>query len=175
MRNHVRNSRSERTQPAAEEGHEHGSALAVPPQETPDASDTVDALETENAEDAENAENAEDPADTAEFPDEDFGDTVRLRCPDCGQPIAVFAGEDHLPEHALCPTPWNPFGLTGCPGAGRAVADARPVDGERSGQDQDLAVLLALPAELDWRTQPFSHAGGAGTRPVRVPEPRLAA
>lgn len=42
-------------------------------------------------------------------------------------------------------------------------------------QEQELATLLTLPAELDWRTQPFSHVGGPGSRPFRMPAPRLAA
>src|ERR1044072_2051073 len=33
----------------------------------------------------------------------------RVVCPDCAQPIALLADEDVLPEHALCPSPWNPF------------------------------------------------------------------
>lgn len=148
MRNHVRNSRGERTSTAFEEGHERDVALAAPLDEADDSE---------------------------EFLDEDLGDVVRLRCPDCGQPIAVLEDEDRLPEHALCPTPWNPFGLTVCAGSGRAVADARPLDVREAAQEQELAVLLALPAGLDWRTQPFSHVGGPGSRPLRVPEQRLAA
>lgn len=148
MRNHVRSSRSERTQPAFEEGHERELALAALLDESDDAEDTFD---------------------------EDFLDVVRLYCPDCGQPIAVFADEDHLPEHALCPTPWNPFGLTVCGGAGRTVEEARPVHGEETLPEQELAALVALPAGLDWRTQPFSHVGGPGSLPRQVPAPRLAA
>nr|WP_249375127.1 hypothetical protein [Streptomyces sp. I05A-00742] len=96
----------------------------------------------------------------------------RVTCPDCARPIALLADEDELPEHALCPSPWNPFGLTVCPGSGRAVEDA-----ELSGEDEgalelDTALLLTLPESLDWRTQPFSHIGGPGARPVRVPEMR---
>lgn len=145
MRNHVRNSRSERTQPAFEEGHEREFPLTTALDESDDSDEAFD---------------------------DDFGDVVRLYCPDCGQPIAVFADEDRLPEHALCPTPWNPFGLTVCAGSGRPLADARPLPGEEPGQDQELAVLLTLPAGLDWRTQPFSHVGGPGSRPMRVPAPR---
>jgi hypothetical protein len=149
MRDHVRHSRSERVQPAFEEGHEREplqSALA----------------------------GIDDDADEA-FED-DLGDVVRLSCPDCGRPITVLAEEETLPGHALCPTPWNPFGLTVCSGSGRAVADARPVDGGAvAGEKRELAVVLTLPAGLDWRTQPFSHVGGPGSRPIRVSEQRLAA
>ncbi|GHE98299.1 hypothetical protein GCM10018785_73020 [Streptomyces longispororuber] len=93
----------------------------------------------------------------------------RVTCPDCGQPIALLTDEDVLPEHALCPTPWNPFGLTVCAGTGRAAAEAEPADESPEAQEQDTALLLTLPQGLDWRTQPFSHVGGPGSRPMRVP------
>jgi hypothetical protein len=96
----------------------------------------------------------------------------RVACPDCTQPIALLADEDVLPEHALCPTPWNPFGLTVCPGSGRGAAEAQPAEDPLDGQEQDAALLLTLPAGLHWRMQPFSHVGGAGSRPVRVPRMR---
>ncbi len=106
--------------------------------------------------------------DQADFDDEVF-EIFRVHCPDCARPIALLADEQILPEHALCPTPWNPFGLTVCAGSGRSVADAKPVDGAEAAAEQDVAVLLTLPAGLDWRTQPFSHAGGPGSRPMRTP------
>ncbi|MFF6956858.1 hypothetical protein [Streptomyces sp. NPDC008317] len=150
MRNHVRHNRSERTQPAPEEGHEREFALALLPG-LPDDDDTDDSFE-------------------------DDLDLVRVDCPECARPIAVFADEDRLPEHALCPTPWNPFGLTVCSGSGRPVEEARPLDGSLPGEvhDLDLGTLLVLPDTLDWRTQPFSHVGGPGSRPFRVPAPRAA-
>jgi hypothetical protein len=178
MRNHVRSSRSERsgrTRPAVEEGDERGS-FALAPDDAPDAEATADGTYDTDADTAVDADTDTDSAD--ELLDEDLGDlgdVLRLRCPDCGQPIAVFAEEDRLPEHALCPTPWNPFGLTVCGGSGRAVADALPLDGEVPGQEQEMGALLALPAGLDWRTQPFSHVGGPGSRPRQVPAPGLAA
>ncbi|GHF38074.1 hypothetical protein GCM10010218_19010 [Streptomyces mashuensis] len=95
----------------------------------------------------------------------------RVTCPDCARPIALLADEEVLPEHALCPSPWNPFVLTVCPGSGRGVEDAAPAGGSADTQDLDAALLLTLPEGLDWRTQPFSHAGGPGSRPLRVPEP----
>ncbi|WSS24217.1 hypothetical protein OG519_04590 [Streptomyces sp. NBC_01190] len=107
--------------------------------------------------------------------EDEFGDVVRLACPDCARPIAVFSDEEKVPQHALCPTSWNPFGLTVCGGSGRPVADARPVAGVEQCPEQELAALLTLPAELDWRTQPFSHVGGPGSRPFRTQAPRLAA
>ncbi|MFF2538094.1 hypothetical protein [Streptomyces cyaneofuscatus] len=108
-------------------------------------------------------------------PDEDDGADVydmfemfRVVCPDCAQPIALLADEDVLPEHARCPTPWNPFVLTLCSGTGRLAADARPADETLEPQEQEAALLLTLPQGLDWRLQPFSHTGGPGSRPLRV-------
>lgn len=96
-------------------------------------------------------------------------DIFRVTCPDCGQPIALLADEETLPEHALCPVRWNPFGLTVCRGSGRFVADtAASEDGSAEPREQDAATLLTLPESLDWRTQPFSHLGGPGTRPMRL-------
>ncbi|WP_327366198.1 hypothetical protein [Streptomyces sp. NBC_01217] len=102
----------------------------------------------------------------------DMFEMYRVICPDCAQPIALLADEDVLPEHALCPTPWNPFVLTVCAGTGRAVAGARPADESLDPQEQETALLLTLPQGLDWRMQPFSHAGGPGSRPLRVPQMR---
>lgn len=114
-------------------------------------------------------------ADAEDGFDDEAYDVHRVACPDCARPIALLADEDVLPEHALCPTPWNPFGLTVCPGSGRAARDARPAAGEAAAADEpDLGVLLTLPAGLDWRTQPFSHVGGPGSRPLRVPLERAA-
>jgi hypothetical protein len=110
------------------------------------------------------------------FEDElDAYDTLemyRVICPDCAQPIALLADEEVLPEHALCVSPWNPFGLTVCAGTGRGAVDARPADESVEPQEQDTALLLTLPQGLDWRTQPFSHVGGPGSRPMRVPDMR---
>ncbi|MBX7554499.1 hypothetical protein [Streptomyces sp. NPDC004232] len=102
----------------------------------------------------------------------DTFEMYRVICPDCAQPIALLAGEEILPEHALCVSPWNPFGLTVCAGTGRAAADARSADESAEPQEQDTALLLTLPQGLNWRTQPFSHVGGPGSRPMRVPEMR---
>ncbi|SDJ86620.1 hypothetical protein [Streptomyces indicus] len=97
----------------------------------------------------------------------DTFEMYRVICPDCEQPIALLADEDVLPQHAKCPTPWNPFGLTTCSGTGRPAADARPADEGFEVQEQDTALLLTLPQGLDWRTQPFSHVGGPGSRPMK--------
>ncbi|MCY0929819.1 hypothetical protein OTB20_27235 [Streptomyces sp. H27-H1] len=96
-------------------------------------------------------------------------------CPDCGQAIALVADEEYLPQHALCLTPWNPFGLTVCAGTGRPASDALPTLGfgaDESGTPElEPVVHLALPQGLDWRTQPFSHVGGPASRPVSTPAP----
>ncbi|WP_320777105.1 hypothetical protein [Streptomyces sp. CRN 30] len=105
----------------------------------------------------------------------DTFEMYRVICPDCAQSIALLADEEVLPEHALCASPWNPFGLTVCAGTGRAAADARSADESEELQEQDTALLLTLPQGLDWRTQPFSHVGGPGSRPVRMPALRRAA
>ncbi|GLX52300.1 hypothetical protein Shyhy01_52500 [Streptomyces hygroscopicus subsp. hygroscopicus] len=107
-----------------------------------------------------------------ELDDYDTLEMYRVICPDCAQPIALLADEEILPEHALCASPWNPFGLTVCAGTGRSAADARPADASGAPQEQDTALLLTLPQGLNWRTQPFSHVGGPGSRPMRVPEMR---
>ncbi|WP_051952054.1 hypothetical protein [Actinacidiphila yeochonensis] len=116
-------------------------------------------------------EDAED-AGTAEGFDDD-ADLLRVTCPDCGRPITVLGDGDLLPQHALCPTPWDPFGLTVCAGSGRAVAEALPqvadVTATARREGADFGTLLTLPAGLDWRTQPFSHVGGPGSRPMRLP------
>jgi len=190
MRNHVRHNRSERSRPAFEEGDEREFASTTSDAKTNDADSADSAHSTENTLNTLNlvtGDNTDDAADTAaditEFAesddafDEDFADVVRLTCPDCARPIAVFTDEDSLPEHALCPTPWNPFGLTVCDGSGRAVTEAwPPADALRpKDRDEELGLLLMLPAGIDWRTQPFSHVGGPSSRPMRVPEQRLAA
>ncbi|WP_155054475.1 hypothetical protein [Streptomyces blattellae] len=99
----------------------------------------------------------------------DTFEMYRVLCPDCAQPIALLADEEVLPEHALCASPWNPFGLTVCAGTGRRAAESRPADESAEPQEQDTALLLTLPQGLDWRKQPFSHVGGPGSRPMRVP------
>ncbi|WP_316761144.1 hypothetical protein [Streptomyces herbicida] len=113
-----------------------------------------------------------DAFDTEDVDDYDTFEMYRVICPDCAQPIALLADEDVLPEHALCASPWNPFGLTVCAGTGRAAAEARPTDESLGQQEQGTAVLLTLPQGLNWRTQPFSHVGGPGSRPMHVPAMR---
>ena len=163
MRNQVRGSRGERTDSSFGEGHEPELPIVVHfgaenAQDTADGGDTEDTVNAAVA----GAGDAEDAFD------DELGEAVRLSCPDCSRPIAVLPDEDRLPEHALCPTPWNPFGLTVCAGSGRPVAEALPLDDGTGDDEPELAVLLTLPAGLDWRTQPFSHVGGPGSRPMRA-------
>ncbi|GGQ66994.1 hypothetical protein [Streptomyces flaveolus] len=110
--------------------------------------------------------------DDEELDTYDTFEMYRVICPDCAQAIALLADEEVLPEHALCASPWNPFGLTVCAGTGRRATDARPADESFQPHEQDTALLLTLPHGLDWRTQPFSHVGGPGSRPMRVPTMR---
>ncbi|MCX5197973.1 hypothetical protein OOK31_29470 [Streptomyces sp. NBC_00249] len=106
-------------------------------------------------------------ADDGEYLDQADGFEIHHAiCPDCGQPIALVADEEHLPQHALCLSPWNPFGLTVCAGTGRPVSDALPTVGVLQPEQQLDVVHLTLPQGLDWRTQPFSHVGGPGSRPL---------
>jgi hypothetical protein len=109
-----------------------------------------------------------EPDDADELDTYDTFEMYRVICPDCAQPIALLADEEILPEHALCASPWNPFGLTVCAGTGRTATEARPADESVTPQEQDTALLLTLPQGLDWRTQPFSHVGGPGSRPMRA-------
>lgn len=113
-----------------------------------------------------------DTSRTAADLDDEVYEIFRVYCPDCARPIALLADEEILPEHAMCSSPWNPFGLTVCAGSGRSVADAGAVDGDEGAAEQDVAVLLTLPEGLNWRTQPFSHAGGPSSRPFRMPRLR---
>jgi hypothetical protein len=105
------------------------------------------------------------------------GDLVKVPCPDCGQPIALPTPGEALPVHALCPTPWNPFGLTVCPGSGRAAAGgAGPEPRVTALQGVETLARPTLPEGLDWRLQPFSHAGPATAGgAVRLPSVRQAA
>ncbi|MFJ4780117.1 hypothetical protein [Streptomyces sp. NPDC088762] len=116
----------------------------------------------------------DDPGDREYLDDGEGFEIHHAICPDCGQSIALVADEEYLPQHALCLTPWNPFGLTVCAGTGRPATDALASVGMgRPAEAQELepVVHLSLPQGLDWRTQPFSHVGGPGSRPVRMMSP----
>ncbi|MFF7531204.1 hypothetical protein [Streptomyces bobili] len=133
---------------------------SVPEGVDPDGFDGPDGFDDENGDHAD------------EFDAYDTLEMYRVICPDCAQPIALLADEEILPEHALCASPWNPFGLTVCAGTGRTADEARPADESVEPQEQETALLLTLPQGLDWRTQPFSHVGGPASRPMRVPAMR---
>ncbi|MEV6403390.1 MULTISPECIES: hypothetical protein [Streptomyces] len=133
---------------------------SVPEGVEPDGFDGPDGFDDENVDHAD------------EFDAYDTLEMYRVICPDCVQPIALLADEEILPEHALCASPWNPFGLTVCAGTGRTADEARPADESVEPQEQETALLLTLPQGLDWRTQPFSHVGGPASRPMRVPAMR---
>ncbi|WP_431963103.1 hypothetical protein [Actinacidiphila sp. bgisy160] len=145
MRTHARHSRGERSLAVLEEEHERREPFEL--------------LTADDADDA--------------FDDEGY-EILRVHCPDCARPIALLADEDVLPQHALCASPWNPFGLTVCPGSGRPAPEATEADDVARGEDAQWGALLTLPAGLDWRTQPFSHVGGPGSQPIRVPFQRAA-
>ncbi|GAA2594163.1 hypothetical protein [Streptomyces axinellae] len=98
--------------------------------------------------------------------EEETYESYRVICPDCRQAIAMLSLEEKLPEHAMCASKWDPFGLTVCQGAGRPVREATPADG--TARERGVGELLTLPEGLDWRTQPFSHVGGPGSRPMPV-------
>ncbi|WP_042368326.1 hypothetical protein [Streptacidiphilus neutrinimicus] len=93
---------------------------------------------------------------------------TRFRCPDCHRPIAVLDDEERFPQHAVVTTPWHPFSATVCQGSGRWLDDADEED-ELFDPEPSLAEFLTLPAELDWRRQPFSHVGRG------IPQQRQAA
>lgn len=101
----------------------------------------------------------------------DFLPALRVTCPVCEQPVGVTQPAAELPGHAVCPTPWNPFGSTVCPGSGSPVPQA-PAGAPKLEAVPADGAAHALPDGLDWRLQPFSHAGGPGAVPVRLPAMR---
>ncbi|MFD5464721.1 hypothetical protein ACFWIQ_18140 [Kitasatospora sp. NPDC127059] len=92
-------------------------------------------------------------------------DIFRVHCPECRRPIALVADEERLPQHALLPTAWNPFSPAICPGSGTLTDDLAEVESPEDDEPTGFGALFKLPSELDWRTQPFSHA--LVHRPVR--------
>jgi hypothetical protein len=99
--------------------------------------------------------------------DAETWEIVRVHCPECQRAIALVGDEEQLPQHAVLRTAWHPFSPALCPGSGLPTDDLEEVAPEPGASQADaLAALLTLPAELDWRTQPFSHASSPGTTPV---------
>ncbi|MER7701712.1 hypothetical protein ABTX81_02265 [Kitasatospora sp. NPDC097605] len=130
------------------------------------------------ADDAHDTTDREDlavPYDTAPGLDPGEGDTweiVRVDCPSCRRPIALVGDEERLPQHAVLPRPWHPFSPALCPGSGAPTDDLAEVESAEEAGSAALDALLTLPGELDWRTQPFSHA--LVHRPVRTaPAPAI--
>ncbi|WP_033216491.1 hypothetical protein [Kitasatospora phosalacinea] len=100
----------------------------------------------------------------------DTWETVRVHCPVCDRPIALIGDEERLPQHAVLTSAWNPFQPAICRGTGAPTADL-PECEERPERDGP-AHLVALPTALDWRTQPFSHAGAHRAVRASVPAQR---
>jgi hypothetical protein len=94
---------------------------------------------------------------------------VRVTCPECRRAIALVGDEEQLPQHAVLRTRWHPFSPALCPGSGLLTDELDEAESE-PGTDPAtaLATLLTLPAELDWRTQPFSHAAARWIPPQRA-------
>ncbi len=113
-----------------------------------------------------------DAFDDEELDTYDTFEMYRVICPDCAQPIALLADEEVLPEHALCASPWNPFGLSVCAGTGRRATEARPADESFKPHEQDTALLLTLPRASTGGPSRPPIAGGLGSRPMWVPTMR---
>ena len=79
----------------------------------------------------------------------------RRACPRCGVVLAVAADGVAIPEHAVCPSPRDPFGIRACPGSGAPLAAVVPLADRVDAPPP--ATVMVLPAGLDWRAQPFSH------------------
>ncbi|WP_051969329.1 hypothetical protein [Kitasatospora azatica] len=100
---------------------------------------------------------------------------IRVHCPECHRAIALVGDEEQLPQHAVLRTAWHPFSPALCPGSGLPTDDLEEVESEPGTRPADtLEALLSLPAELDWRTQPFSHVADPASVPLvrRVPTQR---
>jgi hypothetical protein len=169
MRIHARQGRGgERHRPAGpEEGHEREPFVPVLVGDPADPSGLT-GFDRDDAADDDTDEAGEPAGGSAgRVPDDSaYDDARRVRCPECARPTAVLAGSEVLPVHARCDRPWDPFGLTVCSGSGRPAAEAPP---ELPVAVEAEWAVTDLPAGLDWRTQPFSHAFDAAARPVPAP------
>ncbi|MET7297732.1 hypothetical protein [Embleya sp. NPDC005575] len=92
-------------------------------------------------------------------PDVDPPAGVRRACPQCGVVLVAVGADDAsvVPDHAVCPSARDPFGIRACPGSGTVFGD--PVDrvAGRTPPAPKRPAVTVLPAGLDWRAQPFSH------------------
>ncbi|WP_406279391.1 hypothetical protein [Embleya sp. NBC_00896] len=84
--------------------------------------------------------------------------TERRACPECGVVLIVEADADRttVPDHAVCPSARDPFGIRACPGSGAVFADAADA-ATGTPPPPPRPPVTALPVGLDWRAQPFSH------------------
>lgn len=113
--------------------------------------------------------------DTDELDAYDTFEMYRVICPDCAQSIALLADEQVLPEHALCASPWNPFGLTVCsrhrtsgvtgPLGGRVRHAAGA--GDRAPADAPSGARLAYAAVLARRRPGLAPDARTGDAPPR--------
>ncbi|MFC5906874.1 hypothetical protein [Streptacidiphilus monticola] len=112
--------------------------------------------------DAEPSAGSDEPSDRplgADPGEPEAWEITRVRCPECAQPIALVGDEALLPRHVASRAPWQPFASAQCEGSGLPAAEAEPLGEDGGfGPEPTLADFLTLPPELDWRTQPFSHA-----------------
>jgi hypothetical protein len=80
----------------------------------------------------------------------------RRACPLCGVVLVVEADTAAVPDHAVCPSPQDPFGIRSCPGSGTtSTLAASPTADTRLPTPKPPVTVL--PIGLDWRAQPFSH------------------
>ncbi|MFI6586388.1 hypothetical protein [Embleya sp. NPDC050493] len=89
------------------------------------------------------------------------GAGVRRACPQCGVVLVAADADDGsvVPDHAVCPSAQDPFGIRACPGSGTAFGDPvhRAADPTSPAPAPARPPVTVLPAGLDWRAQPFSH------------------
>jgi hypothetical protein len=81
----------------------------------------------------------------------------RRACPQCGVVLVVDANGAAVPEHAVCPSPQDPFGIRLCPGSGTTPTPAADHPTARTPAPTSRPPVTVLPVGLDWRAQPFSH------------------
>ncbi len=128
---------------------------------------SLSADDTHDTDDRDDSAVSFGPTPGADPGEADTWEIIRVHCPECDRPIALLGDEERLPQHAVLPTAWHPFSPALCPGSGAAADDLPEVDLPDDSVAPGLEGLLALPAALDWRTQPFSHS--AVHAPVKAP------
>lgn len=85
--------------------------------------------------------------------------TARRACPECAVVLLVDVAADGatVPDHAVCPSARDPFGIRSCPGSGTVFGDSLERAGSATPEPPPRPAVTVLPAGLDWRAQPFSH------------------